>query len=93
MKIGDHVRISSVRGTVLGTVADLKAPGELPPVPGMDIAVVRTILEEWHVAHAGVFKYPWGDGETDVMFVAFCINGEWFDLRRQRLTIEVVQVA
>lgn len=86
-----RVRISAEGlGACIGRIEDIRQPSELPDIPDlMGADVPRTVLEEWGVTRLAMISYHNYPGQQ-VMFAALEIEGKWYDLRRQELTLEVV---
>ena len=93
IKVNSRVRISApVRGMVVGEILDICASENMPDIGGFDTVgefAPRSILKEWNVSRVAHIGYQMADGQ-DVMFTAFEIEGEWYDLQTQPLTLEVV---
>jgi len=89
-----RVRISSEAGTVIGRVEDVRTVDEMPELRELGLPTAGefaplNILREYGVQHVAMISYHASPG-AELMFVAFEIGGEWVDLKRQKLTFEVV---
>lgn len=102
MEKGLKVSISAPgRGTAAGVIEDIRTRNEMPNIDGFDITgetrglsiwreyAPRSILAEWKVSRVAVISYTMDDG-LQVMFTALEIDGRWWDLKRQQLTLEVI---
>lgn len=83
---GQRVTITAAHGSAQGRIEALNTPAQLPDIPGIEAAPAREILREWNVSHVAVIKYH--DGYQNLLFVALRTRGRWYDLHKQRLTIE-----
>lgn len=94
LEAGSLIRISNpARGAVNGEIIDVRTPAELPSLSRkvwgkLQVAAVRRILAEWRVTRCALVGYRYG--AKDVAFFALEINGRWYDLKRQELTLEVL---
>lgn len=92
LKKGSQVSISAPgRGTTIGVIEDIRTRNEMPPLDGFDVTgeyAPHSILAEWKVSRVAVISYTMHSG-LDVMFTALEIEGQWWDLKRQPLTITV----
>lgn len=87
---GDLVRVANPkRGAVVARIVHTATPAELPALPHrwdeLKAASVRRILQSWAVDHLALIEYRYGN--RDVAFFALEIAGNWYDLKRQALTI------
>lgn len=89
LRLLTRVQISGAAGVCVGRIEDIRSIDDLPDVPGADAAVPVAILREWGVTRWAVVSY-FATPDQEVAFVALEINGEWFDLQKQRLTFEVI---
>ncbi len=95
---GDLVRVSNpARGAVVSTVVHVTTPAALPSLPHHDLDELKThaaraILQEWCVDTIALIQYRWNGPPRprDVAFVALQIGGNWWDLKRQTLTITLL---
>jgi hypothetical protein len=85
-----RVLVHGDAGDVIGQVVDVCTPDELPLGPGHPTGEFISVLKEMNVSHLAHILYHCGD--VDVMFTALAIDGEWYDLHDQHLTLEVVGV-
>jgi hypothetical protein len=46
-------------------------------------------MREWGVTRVAMISYH-ANREQELMFAALEVDGEWYDLQRQHLTLEVV---
>jgi hypothetical protein len=75
-----------------GRVEDIRRPEDLPEIEGFDQAGENapvSILREWGVTRVAVISYE-PDPNQQCVFTALEIAGEWYDMRRQKLTFEVI---
>jgi hypothetical protein len=83
LQANQRVRIDGGdRGDVVGRVEEVRPVGELP-------AEVRTALEEWGVSRIAAITYH-SSPAAQLIVTAVEIEGEWFDLDRNPMHIEVV---
>jgi hypothetical protein len=87
------VRISAAgQGAVIGRVEDIRPPAEMPDLAGFSTRgefAPRQIMREWGVTRVAMISYH-ATREQELMFAALEVDGEWYDLQRQHLTLEVV---
>ena len=94
LKTADKVKISGAAGVCYGRVEDVRPVAELPELaefgfPTAGEFAPKSIMQEYGVSRVASISYhasPFGD----LAFVALEISGEWFDLKHQKLEIEVV---
>jgi hypothetical protein len=102
MEVGQFVKVSAPgRGAATAEVIHLATPAQLPEFPALSVdlppdlhnrtvhAALLAILHEWRVQRLAWLAYDQRPGSR-VVFVALDVDGQWADLRRQRLTIEEV---
>jgi hypothetical protein len=75
-------------GPVFGQVLSCTPRAELPDVAQLG-AEARAILTEWDVSHVAMIGYK--RGCIDVCFAALHLQGRWFDMQRQELSITPVR--
>ena len=79
-------------GECIGRIEDIRSVDDMPDLPGFEKEgefSPREIMREWGVSrHAAITYHLTPDQE--VVFVAIEIDGEWYDLHRQRLTLEII---
>lgn len=89
---GTRVRISAPsHGARICRIEDIRYLSDMPDLGGFGRGTgisPREILREWNVSRVATISFH--DGGDLFVFNALEIEGEWFDLRRQALTIEVV---
>jgi len=95
MDLRNHQRVKISAegiGSVVGRVEDICTPAAIPELPivlpEMRDEVV-TVLAEWGVSRVAMISY-YADAHVQYLFTALEIAGEWWDLKRQRLTLEVI---
>lgn len=93
-----RVRISGEAGTVIGRIEDIRTVDEMPSGAelGVDLPTEgeyepRNILRELGASRVAAISYH-ATPNSELLFTALEIDGEWFDLRRNKLTLEVVGV-
>lgn len=96
VRTNQRVRITGEAGTVVGRVEDIRTVAEMPAAaevgaPLSEYGEPGDMLREMGVEHVAVISYHTSPN-AELMFTAIEIGGEWFDLKRQRLTIEVIGV-
>lgn len=87
-----RVRISGAPGVCVGRIENIRTPDEMPDRPGFDTAgefAPRQIAIDWGVSRVALISFH-PNPEQEAVFVAFEIAGEWYDLKRQPLTLEVI---
>jgi hypothetical protein len=89
-----RVQISGDVGTVIGRVEEVRLVAELPDLPSSGLPVTgefapKSILVESGVTRVAMLSYH-ASPNAQFMFAALEIGGEWFDLQRQKLELEVV---
>src|SRR4051812_31899494 len=89
LRIGTRLKISAPGvGVCIGRVESLTSLTELPDILGMKLQV-QAILAEWGVTRVGAISYH-ATAFAEMLFYALEIDGEWYDMRRQKLTLEIV---
>ena len=87
---GDRIVISHPeQGSCIGKIEDIRTPDETPQIEGFAPSGElnpQQIMREWGVTRVAVITYIQVPGKS-LMFVALEIDGEWYDLQRQKLTI------
>lgn len=96
LRSNQRVRITGEAGTVVGRIEDIRTIAEMPAAAAVGVSVSEfgepgDMLREMGVEHVAVITYH-AAPSNELMFTAIEIGGEWFDLKRQRLTIEVIGV-
>ena len=91
-----RVRITGEAGTVIGRVEDVRTVDEMPDLPELGLPTAgefapRNILRECGAVHVAAISYH-ASPDAELMFVALEIGGEWFDLKRKKLELEVIGV-
>jgi len=93
LRTNTRVRISAAcQGAVIGRVEDIRPPAEMPDLAGFSDRgefAPRQIMLDWGVTRVAMISYH-ANRELDLMFAALEVDGEWYDLQRQHLTLEVV---
>jgi hypothetical protein len=93
LRPNSKVRISAAgQGAAIGRVEDIRPPAEIPDLAGFSDRgefAPRQIMLEWGVTRVAMISYH-ANGEQELMFAALEVDGEWYDLERQHLTLEVV---
>jgi hypothetical protein len=93
LRMNTKVRISAPGvGACVGRVEDIRPVEEMPDLPGFETTgefAPREILREWGVTRHASISYHMTP-EQEVMFSAFEVGGEWYDLKRQKLTLEII---
>ena len=93
LRVNTKVRISAAgQGVALGRVEDIRPPAEMPDIAGFSDRcefTPREIMREWGVTRVAMISYH-ASREHELMFAALEVDGEWYDLQRQHLTLEVV---
>jgi len=96
LQANQRVRISGEAGTVIGRVEDISTVDEMPEFAELGFATAgefapRSIMREFGIERVAAISYH-ASPNAEYLFTAFEIGGEWYDLRRNRLAIEVVGV-
>lgn len=93
LQANTKVRVSAAgQGPVIGRVEDIRPPAEVPDLAGFSDRgefAPRQIMRVWGVTRVAMICYR-ANPELELMFAALAVDGEWYDLERQHLTIEVV---
>jgi hypothetical protein len=96
LQANQRVRITGeTAGSVVGRVEDVRTVDEMPAaapelgLPDEGEFEPRAIMREMGVEHVAAISYH-SSPNAELLFTALEIGGEWFDLKRQRLTIEVI---
>lgn len=94
LKTADKVKISGAAGVCYGRVEDVRPVAEMPDLAefGFDTAgefAPKSIMQEYGVSRVVSISYHTSP-RAEFLFVALEIGGEWFDLKHQKLEIEVV---
>ena len=94
LRSNQRVRITGEAGSVVGRVEDIRTVDEMPAaasvgVPASEYGEPGDMLREMGVQHVAAISYHTAPS-AELMFTAIEIGGEWYDLRRQRLEIEVI---
>ncbi len=92
-KISQRVQVSGEAGTVIGRIEEIRTIDELPEVPAGvfgDFAPTA-VLRGLGVERVAYISYH-ASAEQQLIFAALEIRGEWFDLRHQKLELEIVGV-
>jgi hypothetical protein len=93
LQVNTKVRISAAgQGAAIGRVEDIRPPAEMPDLAGFSTQsefVPREIMREWGVTRVAMISYH-ATRDQDLIFAALEVDGEWYDLQSQRLTLEVV---
>jgi hypothetical protein len=83
-----RVKISSDGiGEAIGRIEDIRPPAEMPYLSGIEHP--RAVLEEWGVSRVAMISY-YAAPSSQFVFMALEIGGEWWDLKRRKLSLEVV---
>jgi hypothetical protein len=101
LQANQRVRITGdlTAGSVVGRVEDIRSVDEMPAAAELGVFDLpaggefepRAIMREMGVEHVAAISYHTAPN-AELLFTALEIGGEWFDLKRQRLTIEVIGV-
>lgn len=91
-----RVRITGDTKSLIGRIEEVQTVAELPDLPGVGLPVSgpfapKNILLEWGVTRVAMITYHTSP-EQQFMFTALEIEGEWYDLKRQKLEIETVWI-
>ena len=93
LRVNTKVRISAPGvGECIGRIEDIRSVDDMPDLPGFEKEgefAPREILREWGVTRHAAISYHAGP-DQDVIFAALEIDGEWYDQRQQKLTLEIV---
>jgi hypothetical protein len=93
LQTNTKVRISAAgQGVAIGRVEDIRPPEEMPDLAGFSDRgefAPRQTMREWGVTRVAMISYH-ADREQELLFAALEVDGEWYDLQRQHLTLEVV---
>lgn len=100
LKRNQRVRITGDAGVAIGRVEDVRPVAEMPDpaavglpyLPSAGEFAPRNILIEMGVERVASISYH-ASPTAELLFTALEIGGEWYDLRRQKLELEVVGVA
>jgi hypothetical protein len=83
-----RVRISGPPGVRVGRIEDIRPVAEMPELPGpwpdSGEFEPHQIMRDWGVTRVAAISYD------DFLFTALEIAGEWYDLKRQHLMLEVI---
>jgi hypothetical protein len=74
-------------GTCKGRVAEILTPDHMPDLEGRPASAAAAVLAEWHVTRVAMISH-WAGRKRQVVFAALEIEGQWYDMHRQPLTIE-----
>jgi len=90
LRVFTRVRISAdgIPGCI-GRIEDIRPIAELPDADEMRAELPRSILTEWGVSRVAMISY-YMFPDNQVMFAALEVEGQWYDLQRKELTLEVV---
>ena len=96
LQANQRVRITGEAGTVVGRVEDVRTLDEMPELTELGLPTAGeftplNILREFGVEHVAAISYH-ASPDAELLFCAFEIGGEWFDLKRQKLELEVIGV-
>jgi len=91
-----RVRISGEAGTVVGRVEEIRPVEEMPEFAELGFPTAgefapKSIMREFGIERVASISY-YATPNTQYLFTAFEIGGEWYDLKRNKLTLEVVGV-
>ena len=93
LRINTKVRISAPGvGACVGRIEDIRAAADMPDLPGFDRSgefAPCEIMREGGVTRHAMISYH-RTPEQEVIFTALEIGGDWYDLHRQKLTLEVI---
>jgi hypothetical protein len=98
LQANQRVRITGeLAGSVVGRIEEIRPVDQMPSpielglsdVPAAGEFEPRAIMREWGVERVASISYH-ATANAEYLFTALEIGGEWFDLKRQRLTIEVI---
>ena len=93
LRINAKVRISAPGvGACFGRIEDIGAAADMPDLPGFDTSgefAPREMMREGGVTRHAMISYH-RTPEQEVIFTALEIGGDWYDLHRQKLTLEVI---
>jgi hypothetical protein len=80
----------TVTHSLIGRIEEIQTVAEMRnlPEPGLPFAGNQTLLE-WGVSRVAKITYRTSP-DQQFMFAALEIGGEWFDLQRQKLELEVI---
>jgi hypothetical protein len=79
---GMKVLIEGERNWSVGTIVDIRPPGQLPEIDGGPAAwIVRSIMAGMRVDRVAIISHAGN------LFCALQANGTWWDLTHQRLAI------
>lgn len=101
LRLGDRVQVRARAGVVYGRVEAVSTTAALPDLaaaaPSMRPELegqheeARAILEEWGVSRVAMISYAPAPGRPDrLIFAALEVDGQWFDMQHQPLTIAFV---
>ena len=97
LQANQRVRITGeFVGTCVGRVEEVRPVAEMPELAELGFAPVgefapKSIMQEFGIERVASISYH-ATPTAQFLFTAVEIGGEWFDLKRQKLTIEVVGV-
>ena len=96
LRANQRVRISGEAGTVVGRVEEIRPVDDMPELPELGFATAgefapKSIMQEFGIERVASISYN-ATPNAQYLFTAVEIAGEWFDLKRNKLTIEVVGV-
>jgi hypothetical protein len=81
------------RGACIGRIEDIRTPDDLPDIPGAWPQTgefsPRQIVRDWGVSRVAMISYEPTAGQ-ELVFMALEVAGEWYDLHRQHLMLEVI---
>lgn len=76
-------------GVSIGRVEDVRQVEDMPDIPGVRSREAKAIMREWHVTNVAMLSYH-ATPATQFLFCAIEIGGEWYDLKRQRLQLQII---
>jgi len=89
LEVNARVRVTGAAGEVLGRVEEIRPAAEVPDISGFDMEAGRKAFAALGVSRVAFISY-YVASNCGLMFAALEIDGKWFDLLHQELTIEVV---
>ena len=94
LRRNQRVRITAEAGTAIGRVEDVRPVAEMPDLAEFGFATTgefspRSIMREFGIERVASISYH-ASPNAELLFTAFEIGGEWYDLKRNKLTLEVV---
>jgi hypothetical protein len=94
LQANQRVRISGEAGTVIGRIEAMLPVDQLPELAELGFPTAgefapKSIMREFGIERVATISYH-ASPNAEFLFTAVEIGGEWYDLKRNKLTLEVV---